>query len=185
MRDHLARNWWLLALRGTFAILFGVLALVWPGIAVASLVLLFGAYALADGLVDLVLVFARGESAGHRIWLGLQGVVSLAAGVLTFAYPGITALTLLLFIGVWALVTGVLQVYGGIRLRREIEDEWLLIAGGVLTILFGLFVLVRPGSGALAVVLLIGINAIVFGVDLIALSLRLRGLAAGSRPAAA
>lgn len=185
MLEHYARNWWLLALRGVLAVIFGVIALVWPGITLAVLVLLFGAYALVDGVVALFagITGSGGLTGGDRWWVALLGVVSIAAGIVAFVWPGITALVLLAVIGAWALVTGVLQIVAAIRLRREITDEWLLGLAGVISVLFGIFVLIRPGQGALAIVWVIGIYAIIFGVSLIALSFRLRGLAPQARTA--
>jgi uncharacterized membrane protein HdeD (DUF308 family) len=132
----LAKNWWLLLLRGICAILFGVLTFVWPGITLLTLVLLYGAYALADGALALAEAVMGGAPA-PRWWLALVGLFGVAAGILTFAWPGITALVLLLFIAGWAIATGVLQIVGAIRLRKEIENEWLLIASGVLSVIFG------------------------------------------------
>jgi uncharacterized membrane protein HdeD (DUF308 family) len=158
----LAKHWWVLLLRGVCAILFGVLTFVWPGITLLTLVLLYGAYALADG------------APAPRWWLALVGLLGIAVGILTFAWPGITALVLLLFIAGWAIATGLLQIVGAIRLRKEIENEWLLIAGGVLSVIFGLILVVQPGTGALALLYVIGIYAILYGILEIWLSLRLR-----------
>jgi uncharacterized membrane protein HdeD (DUF308 family) len=132
----LARHWWLLLLRGICAILFGVLAFVWPGITLLTLVLLYGAFALVDGVLALAEAVMGGAPA-PRWWLALVGLLGIAVGILTFAWPGITALVLLLFIAGWAIATGILQIVGAIRLRKEIDNEWLLIASGVVSIIFG------------------------------------------------
>ena len=170
--DELARHWWVIALRGLAAVLFGVLAFVWPGMTLAVLVLLFGAYALVDGILAIV-VAVRGESE-HRLFMGLEGVVGVLAGVVAFVLPGLTALVLLYIIAFWAVLTGVLEVVAAVRLRRAITNEWGLIIGGILSVLFGIVLIVSPGAGALAVVFLIGAYAVLFGVTLLMLSWRLR-----------
>ena len=172
----LAKHWWLLLLRGICAILFGVLTFVWPGITLLTLVLLYGAYALVDGVLALAEAVMGGAPA-PRWWLALVGLLGIAAGILTFVWPGITAFVLLLFIAGWAIATGVLEIVGAIKLRKEIENEWLLIASGVLSVIFGLILVAQPGTGALALLYVIGTYAILFGILEVWLSLRLRGYA--------
>jgi uncharacterized membrane protein HdeD (DUF308 family) len=176
MLDALARNWWLILLRGVLSIAFGVLAFVWPGITLFTLVILYGAFAFVDGVVSLVAA-VRGGTPAPRWWLALVGVFGIAAGLLTLFWPQITALVLLLFIAVWAIVTGILEIVGAIRLRHEIEGEWWLIASGVLSVTFGVLLVLWPGAGALAMVLVIGSFAILLGILLIGFALRLRKLA--------
>ena len=173
MLHGLARNWWLLLLRGIAAIVFGVLTFVWPGLTLLTLLFLYGAFALVDGILSLVAALMGGAPA-PRWWLAIVGVLGLAAGILTFAWPGVTALVLLLFIAFWAIATGVMQIVGAIKLRKEIDNEWLLIFCGVLSVLFGLILIVQPQTGALALVFLIGFYAILEGIGLVALSQRLR-----------
>jgi uncharacterized membrane protein HdeD (DUF308 family) len=170
----LARNWWALLLRGIAGVLFGVLAFVWPGLTLAVLVFMFGAYALVDGV--FAVVAAVNAPRGFERWwvLLLEGIVGIIVGVLTFFWPMMTAFALLYFIAAWAVITGVLEIVAAIRLRRAVSGEWLLVVGGVLSILFGLALMIAPAAGALAVVWLIGIYAFVFGLLLIILSLRLR-----------
>jgi uncharacterized membrane protein HdeD (DUF308 family) len=165
----MADNWWLVLLRGIAAIAFGILAFVWPVITLLTLTLLWGAYAVADGLFALwgAVAGPRGHM-GARFWLVIVGL----AGVV--AWPGVTALVLLFFIAIWAIVIGVMQIWGAIQLRKEIEGEWLLILSGLLSVAFGILLLARPGLGALAVVWMIGWFAILEGCLLVALSLRLR-----------
>ena len=170
--DELARHWWVIALRGLAAVLFGMLAFVWPGMTLAVLVLFFGAYALVDGILAIVVALRGGTD--HRLFMGLEGVVGVLAGLATFAYPGLTALVLLYIIAFWAVLTGVLEVVAAVRLRRAITNEWGLIIGGVLSVLFGIVLIVAPGAGALAVVFLIGAYAVLFGITLLMLSWRLR-----------
>lgn len=177
MLDALARNWWLILLRGVFAIVFGVLAFLWPGITLVTLVLFYGAFAFVDGVLAIVAA-VRGGAPAPRWWLALVGVFGIAAGVLTVLWPQITALVLLLFIAAWAIATGVLQIWGAIKLRHEIEGEWLLIASGVLSVAFGVLVAMWPGAGALAMVLVIGAFAVMYGILLISFALTLRKAAA-------
>jgi len=168
----LSRNWWALALHGLAAIVFGVLAFAWPGITLWALVLLFGAYMLVDGIFAIVAA-VRAAGREERWWLLLvEEVLGVLAGLVAFLWPGITALALLYLVAAWAIVTGILQIVGAIRLRREIEGEWALILGGVLSVIFGLVLAVLPGSGILALVWLIGAYAVVSGVLLIVLAFR-------------
>jgi uncharacterized membrane protein HdeD (DUF308 family) len=178
MERLLSFSWLVLALQGACAVLFGVLALVWPGITLLVLVALFAAYALVSGAAATV---AALKNRGEQGWwlLLLLGLVSLAAGVLALVYPGLTALALVLIMGVNAIISGVLEVSMAIRLRREIRGEWLLGLAGAVSILFGAFVLIFPGPGALALVWLIAVHAVVIGVLLLALAWRARK---GERP---
>jgi uncharacterized membrane protein HdeD (DUF308 family) len=172
--DLVPRHWWLLALRGVAAVLFGILALALPGITLYALVLLFGAYALVDGLLAIGSAL---RSKGEHLWyLLLAGVVGILAGIATFSWPGLTALVLLFIIAGWAIVTGVLEVISAVRLRSLMQHEWAWIVGGLLSVLFGLILLIQPGSGALALVWLIGGYAIVFGITLFVLAWQVREL---------
>ena len=192
MLPTLTRYWWAVVLRGVAAVLFGLMALIWPGITVIVLVALFGAYALVDGIIGLGTAVFGGRERGRRGWLVVEGIAGVLAGIFTFAWPGITALALLWLIAAWAIVTGVLEIVAAVRLRREIQGEWLLALSGVLSVLFGILLAVWPAAGVLSIVFLIGIYAIVFGVALVGLGLRLRRLRrdtgtvpAGHRPATA
>jgi uncharacterized membrane protein HdeD (DUF308 family) len=169
-----SRHWWAFALRGLVAILFGVLAFAWPGVTLQVLVLLWGAFVFVDGV--LALVSAIRTDNDHRWGLLLEGIVGIGAGVVTFLYPGLTALVLLYIIAVWALLTGILELVAAVRLRKVIQNEWWLALTGVLSVLFGLVLLAAPGAGALAVVWLIAAYAIVFGILNLALALRLHGM---------
>jgi uncharacterized membrane protein HdeD (DUF308 family) len=170
LSQTVTQNWWALALRGLVAVLFGIAALIWPALTLATLIILFAAYALVDGLFALI-----GGVQARSWFFVIEGIVSIIVGVLAFIWPGITALLLLAFIAAWAIITGIIEIVGAIQLRRIIANEWLLILGGVLSILFGIFLLARPGAGALAVIWAIGAYALVFGITLIALAFRLRG----------
>ena len=177
MLDVLTRYWWAVALRGALAVVFGLVALVWPGVTIIVLVALFGAYVLVDGVIALgAAVFGGPRPARRRGWLIFEAVTGIAAGVITFVWPGITALALLMVIAAWAVITGVVEIVAAVRLRRELEGEWLLAVSGVASIVFGLLLAIRPSAGAVAVVWLIGAYAILFGAVLVALGLRLRKL---------
>ncbi len=171
MIAELVQNWWVLALRGVAAILFGIGALLWPGMTLAVLVLMFGAYAVVDG------IFALLAGIRTRRWeMTLVGIAGFLAGLLTFAWPGVTTLVLLYFIAVWSLITGVLQMSMAIQLRKTIDNEWVLILTGLLTTLFGVVLILFPGAGALSVVWLIGWYALLAGVLMLVLSFRVRSV---------
>ena len=172
MLQTLTANWWALALRGLVAVLFGLLTFFLPGITLITLVLLFGAYALVDGVFNLIAFF---RVASHQWALLVEGVVGIIAGLITFAWPAITAFALLYLIAFWAILTGTFEIVAGIRLRKTIANEWLLLLMGFLSLLFGFLILFAPGTGALAIVLWIGAYALVFGIFLLALAFRLRG----------
>jgi len=169
-------SWWVMVLRGIAAILFGVLAFVWPHITLTALVFLFGAYALVDGVFSII-AGIKTHAENKRWWLLLiLGLVSIAAGVYAFLMPAITAFILLILIASWAIVTGAFEIAAAIQLRKYISGEWLLVLGGIVSILFGAALLYNPAAGALAVVWLIGVYAVVFGILLLALGIKLRGL---------
>lgn len=174
MLASLAKNWWLVLLRGIAAILFGVLAFAWPGLTLLVLVTLWGAYALADGVFALGAAISGGGGVVPRWWLVIAGLLGIGAGLVTFFAPGMTALALITLIGAWAIVRGLVEIVGAIQLRKEIDNEWWLIASGALSVVFGVLVLGAPGEGALALVWVIGAYAAAFGVTLVALALRLR-----------
>jgi uncharacterized membrane protein HdeD (DUF308 family) len=176
MVHALAKNWWMLLLRGIAAIIFGVLALAWPGITLLTLIQVYGAFALVDGVLAIISAIAGGAPA-PRWWLAVVGLLGIATGLLMFMMPGVTALVLLYFIAGWAIATGVFQIIGAINLRKEIDNEWYLILGGVVSVLFGAGVMMAPGAGALALLWVIGIYAIFLGVMFVALSFRLKKLA--------
>lgn len=173
----IAKRWWTLVVRGVAAIAFGVLTLVWPSSSLLALVLLWGAYALMDGAASVALAVRAGRAKRSWGWLLFDGLVGLAAGVVTLLWPQLTALALLVLIAVWAIVTGIAKVLAAVELRRVIRGEWLLGGSGLVSIAFGALLLVFPGAGALAVVTLIGVHAIAFGALLSLLGFRVRRLA--------
>jgi uncharacterized membrane protein HdeD (DUF308 family) len=185
MIARIAQYWWLLALRGVLGILFGIVALVWPGITLIVLVAFFGAYMLVDGIVALAAAVRFRHERERWMPLLLEGILGIAIGAFTFFYPQITALAWVYVIAFWAIVTGVFEIIAAVRLRSVIQGEFFLGLTGVLSILLGLAMAVFPGAGLLAWVWLIGIYAIIFGVLLIALAFRVRGLASPTGAATA
>ena len=177
MLENLGRNWGWLALRGVVSVLFGIFAFVWPGKTLAAVVLVWGAFTLADGVLSLVHAF-RVRDQGKPFWsLVIVGLLGIAAGIVAFFWPGMTALVLVLFIGAWAFVMGIFQIVAAIRLRKEIEGEWLLGLSGVLSVVFGALIFLQPGQGALALMWVIGAYAIFFGILLLVLAFKLKGRA--------
>ncbi|HSL01888.1 MAG TPA: HdeD family acid-resistance protein [Rubrobacteraceae bacterium] len=167
-------HWWALALRGGVAILFGIAAFLRPGIALEALILLFGAYALVDGVFAIVGVFTGTRMGTPRWLLFLEGLVGIAAGLIAFVFPGLTAVALLYLIAAWAIITGIAEVATAIRLRQEIQGEWAMIIGGILSVLFGLILAVLPAVGILSLIWLIGAYAVAFGVLLLVAAFRVR-----------
>lgn len=176
VKSALHRSWWLLLLRGIAAVAFGVLTFIWPQISLLTLILVYGIYALVDGVLALVAAI-RGGGFAPRWWLALGGVVSILAAGVAFAWPGLTALVLVYLIGVWSIVRGVLEIVGAVRLRHEIANEWSLGAAGALSVIFGLILVVMPGAGALGLLWLIAAWAVLFGLLLIWVAFKVRTLA--------
>src|SRR5918997_3377694 len=174
-------HWWALGIRGVIAVLFGLAALLRPGLALGALILLFGAYALVDGTFAIVGVFNGSRGGTPRWFLPVEGVVGILAGLIAFLLPGMTALALLYLIALWSIVTGVFEAATAIRLRREIQGEWALVAGGIISVLFGVVLAVLPAVGILSLIWLIGVYAIVFGVLLIVTAFRVRSNEGGGQ----
>jgi uncharacterized membrane protein HdeD (DUF308 family) len=174
--DVIVLSWWLLALRGVAAVAFGVLAFVWPGITLLTLVFLFGVYALVNGILSLVAAFKAPRGTANKGSLIFLGLLSIAAGLFTFLIPGITALGLVILIAAWAIANGVTEIVAAIKLRKVITNEWLLVLAGVASIVFGILLLLQPGVGALALIWWIGAWAIFMGVLLIILAFKIRHL---------
>jgi uncharacterized membrane protein HdeD (DUF308 family) len=173
---ELARWWWTFILRGVLAILFGIIAFIAPPATIAALVLLFGAWALVDGVFDIVGALQH-RTMDRSWWLKiLGGAVSIIAGLLALIFPEIAAGALLLLISAWSIVSGVVEIALAIRLREQITGElWLAIAGA-LSIVFGVLLFLFPTAGALTIVWIIGAFAIAFGVSMLILGWRLRGI---------
>jgi uncharacterized membrane protein HdeD (DUF308 family) len=176
MLDYLQRSWWIFLLRGAAAIVFGIMAFAWPALTLAVLVILFGAYVLVDGVFGLVDAVRHRDRLG-RVWpLVLESVLGIVVGLLTLLAPGVTALVLWMFIAAWAVVGGLLRIVLAFQIRREITGEWFLIAGGLLSILFGGLLIGLPQAGLITLVWIIGFYAVAFGVLFVLLAFRLRKL---------
>ena len=176
MLEKISRNWWMFALRGVVAIIFGVVAFAQPEQALQALVLVFGAYALVDGIFA---IFAGIAARGYfeRWWaMLLEGMAGVVIGLLTFFWPNITALALMYFIAAWALITGIFEIVAAIQFRRVITGEWMMILGGLFSILFGVLLFVFPAAGAMSVIWMIGIYAITFGILEIVFAFRVHSL---------
>ena len=187
MLGLVARDRWVFAIRGIAALVFGVLAFIWPETTLAVLVFLFGAYVLVDG-ASLLVALVRGDAVARRhAWaVAIIGVLGIVAGVVTFMWPGLTAMSLLYVVAFWAIATGTFQVIAAVALRRELDGEFWMALGGLASIVFGAFLVVFPGEGLLSLVWLVGLWAVVFGVSSLSLAYRLHGInAALPKPGAA
>lgn len=172
--ELLARNWAWVLVRGILTILFGALAVLWPGITLLALVILFGAYAVVDGVTAIVMGVRRHSGRGILIFMGVLGVI---AGLIALFWPGISALALLYVIAFWAIVTGIGSIVSGLGLSRDAGGRWLFVLSGLAGIALGVLLLVNPGEGAIALVVTIGFFAIVWGLITVFTSVRLRRLA--------
>jgi uncharacterized membrane protein HdeD (DUF308 family) len=173
--EVLAANWWLILVRGVIAVMFGVLAIVVPNLTLVTLIYLIGAFVLVDGIFA-VAAGIRGGAPMPRWWLIVVGVAGIATGLAAVFWPEMTAFLLIIFVGFWAIVKGLFEIVGAVAVRKEIDNEWMLIFGGALSVLFGLVAVIAPGAGALALLWLIAVYAILSGAMLIAFALRLRNV---------
>ena len=166
-------SWWALAVRGVAAVLFGLAALIWPSLTLAVLIILYGAYALVDGVFAIVAGLRAGS--GTRRWLLLaEGALGILTGLIAIFWPGVSAVVLLYIIAFWAIFGGLLRIVGAVLLRREIDNEWTMALSGILWVLLGIVLFALPGAGLLSLAWLIGIFALGAGITLIALALRVR-----------
>ncbi len=171
---RLADFWWTLVVRGAIAILFGIVAWVWPELTVTTLTILFGAWLFVDGIFEIISAFANRDRV-NSVWpLVLSGVINIIVGLIVLFWPGLGAIALMYMIAIWAILTGLLAIVAAIELRKRIENEWAIGLTGVLSIIFGVLVMIFPGDGAVALVWVIGIWAIVIGIGLIAAGFRLK-----------
>jgi uncharacterized membrane protein HdeD (DUF308 family) len=176
MLDHWTRNWWLLALRGALAILFALVAFLLPLSTVAALMMLFGAFMLIDGIFALVAAWRFRDERERWGALLFEGVVGVLIGAIALFLPGVVAISLIFLAAAWAIVTGVLQIITAIRLRKEIQDEWLLGLGGALSVLLGVLLFLFPAAGVVAWAWMLGGYALLAGIILLGLAFRLRGM---------
>jgi uncharacterized membrane protein HdeD (DUF308 family) len=176
MLQELARYWWLLLIRGLLWILLGCFAFFRPGLTLWALIVVYGVFALIDGVAGVVLGL-KGRAGDRKWWQWLLiGLLGVAAGLMALIWPGITALALLFLIAFWAIVRGIFEIVAAVALRKLIDNEWWLVLSGVLSVAFGVLLLLRPGAGALAVIWLIGTFMLLAGILSVMLALRLRGL---------
>ncbi len=176
MIRFLVENWWTFLIRGVIAILFGLAAIIWPSLTVTILVFVFGAYVIVDGIFSIaVSIMTRKQN--DQWWVGiLLGIAAIIIGIWAMLFPDLTAIGLVYFIGAWWLVSGILEIIFAIRVRKEIENEWFLILGGVISVIAGALFMLFPGSGAISLIWIIGLFAIFLGVMFVVLAFRLRGL---------
>jgi uncharacterized membrane protein HdeD (DUF308 family) len=170
----LAPSWWALALRGLVAVLFGLAALFLPGLVLEVLILLFGAYALVDGILAFFAAFRSSGRGMRRPLLLIEGVIGVLFGIVTLFWPGLTALALVYVVAFWAIFTGIARIVMAITLRREIENEWSIGLSGVLSVILGIVLIVLPGAGLLAYTWLVGLLALALGIALIVYAFRVR-----------
>jgi uncharacterized membrane protein HdeD (DUF308 family) len=175
MLELIVNHWWTYVIRGLLAIAFGMMALIVPGITLQILILIFGVYVIVEGLLAILAAFSNRKENAWWLLL-LEGIMGIAIGVFAFIWPGITAIVLLIFIAVWAIMTGIFEIAAAIQLRKAIKGEWVLGIAGVLSILIGFLLIINPGPGALAIVWLIGIYALIFGLLLMYLGFKGRRL---------
>ena len=173
MNSRLAQNWWAVALRGVIAIVFGLIALFLPGATMLSLVLFFSAYMLVDGVFTIisgVRAARRGERWGLLVF---EGILNILTGIIAFLWPGITVLAFVLLMAGWAILTGALELAAAYRLKID-HGRWWLVLGGILSVLFGVLLIVTPIIGAVVLTWWLGAYALIFGISLLVLAFRLR-----------
>lgn len=183
MVARLSSHWWLFLIRGILALALGILMPLFPGAAIYTLAILFGAYAFVDGVVAIAAAVRSNHTDGSWIWLLVEGVLGVIVGVITFFYPGITALWLVYLFAAWALLTGILAIATALRVRLSIANEILTILLGVLSIAAGIVIFFVPAAGVVAIAWTIGVYAFLAGIFLIGLAFRLRGIHRGAVPA--
>ncbi len=174
MKVAMGRNWWILAGRGVLAILFGLYALVVPGLALTALILMFGVTVLLAGILGIVAAVRVHDQHERSLPIVLEGIVCVAFGLFALLRPEATAFAWLFLISGFAIVSGILHVAAAVQLRRQFQGEWVLILNGALTTLFGILMILLPWAGLLSLVWLVGIYSLVFGASLLALAFRLR-----------
>ena len=180
MLEMMSRNWWALLIRGIAAILFGIAILVfWPGLVISTMVLVFAAYVFVDGVFAILTAIQHRNQ--PRWWVMiLEGVLGIVAGIAAFLFPGAAVLTLLYIIAFWAVVTGILEIISAIELRKQIDNEWMMILSGIASIIFGVLLVLFPVTSTLTLLWLFGGISVAFGVLLVILAFRVRGMGSGS-----
>ena len=173
MAAILVGNWWALALRGAFAIIFALIAILWPGITALALILLFGAYALVDGIFALVAALRAARHHGRSGALLLEGILNVSIGVICFVWPISALVALIYLIAIWAIVSGIALIAAGVALIRH-SGEWLLIVGGIISVVLGIVLFFAPGAGIVAISWWLGVYALLFGIALLITAFRIR-----------
>lgn len=171
MINIVAKNWSIFVLRGILAIAFGLLAIIWPGLTIGILIILFGLYVLFEGVLALSAAFRHRDRKWWWVLL-VEGIAGIVVGLFAFIWPGVTAVVLIIFIAFWAILTGILEIAAAVQLRKQFKGEWALGLTGILSILIGIILIANPGTGLVAVAWLIGIYAILFGILLTTLGFR-------------
>ena len=179
MLSEFSRRWWIVGLRGVLALVFGILAFVFPSAALMALVLVFGIYALLDGLFALTTALALRPQKPLWTMLLIEGIAGILAGIFAFAWPEMTAFALVYLAAAWALVTGIFQLVAAYRLREIVANDWLMIVGGAASILLGVLLIALPGAAMFVWVMLVAAYAVVFGVVTISLAVKLYRLSHG------
>ncbi|MEJ1932174.1 HdeD family acid-resistance protein [Nostoc sp. NIES-2111] len=174
MGKRLARNWWTVALRGAIAIIFGLVALCWPTLTLASLVYLFASFWLVGGILLAIAAFQERLQNIHSRLLLVEGIIGLAVGAIAFISPGIAGFVLLYLIAIWAIGTGLFELIASLQLQQTIENKWLPAIAGIVSIIFGLILIIWPVAQALTFLWLIAAYNVLFGMLLLILGLRLR-----------
>lgn len=184
MLQVMSRNWWMVLIRGIAAVLFGIAILfTWPGLVVQTMVLVFAVYAFVDGIFAVINAIQHRSTPRWWVML-LEGAIGILAGIGAFLFPGGVVLTLLYIVAFWAVFTGFAQVVTAIQVRKEIDNEWMLIIGGIASIIFGFLIVLYPGAAILTILNILGILAIIWGVMLVILAFRLRGMGGSTGSAA-
>lgn len=172
------KHWWQIALRGLIALTFGILVLAWPGVSLFVFAIIFGAFVFVDGIFTLVAAVKYKAGAGRRTWLFIRGIAGIVVGIITFFWPAITALALVILIAAWALVTGVMELVFAFRANQNSAIRWMFAISGILSLILGILMLARPIAGMLVIVWIIGGYAVIAGILLIILGFRLRSVKA-------
>ena len=176
MLRRMLDSWWTVVLRGVLALLIGVATLIWPDLTLAVLIILFGVYALIDGLLSWVELLARRPNPRPRWVRFLSGLLGVVAGLIALFWPGITSLALLWLIATWAILRGILEITVAVTLRRHLQNTWLLILAGVLSVILGVIYFIFPGAGILSLVWMLGAYLILVGIVLLARGFTLRSV---------
>lgn len=174
-KSLLTKHWWAMAIRGIFAIVLGILAIIWPSLFAEAFIIIFGIYFLVQGIFALFTA-ADMRKEDHRGSLALGGLLSIAAGIIIFALPGVTLVLMIWIVAFWALITGIFEIIATFKVPSGTGGKGLLFLSGILSIIIGLFLLTRPGAGLLALLWIIGIYAILAGLTILGLAFRIRKL---------